>query len=78
MAIAYTATSSPCNEVCQMDAEWGVCVGCYRTIDEIVTWSKLSDPEKIEVLAQVKRRSNGLDLPAVSVPCACAKASEVS
>jgi predicted Fe-S protein YdhL (DUF1289 family) len=78
MAIAYTATSSPCNNVCQMDEDWGVCVGCYRTLDEIVSWSKLTDPEKIDVLAQVKRRSNGQDLPAVSCSCACAKASEVS
>lgn len=37
---------SPCINVCTMNAETGLCNGCYRTIDEIVAWSRLSDAEK--------------------------------
>ena len=78
MAIAYTATSSPCNNVCQMDEDWGVCVGCFRTLDEIVQWSQYSDDEKRAVLSQVKRRSGGdlSDLNDGAAACRCAGAAD--
>ena len=38
--------ASPCNNVCKMDATTGWCEGCRRTIDEIASWSTLSDAEK--------------------------------
>lgn len=34
---------SPCISVCRMDSGTGLCEGCFRTLDEIVAWSKLSD-----------------------------------
>jgi len=37
---------SPCVSVCRMDTGSGLCEGCFRTIDEIREWSRLSDPEK--------------------------------
>ena len=39
-----------------MDPANGLCEGCWRTIDEIVQWSKLSDQEKRAVWIEIERR----------------------
>lgn len=36
---------SPCVSVCTMDDLTGLCLGCYRTVEEIDGWWDLS-PEK--------------------------------
>ena len=51
---ANTGVQSPCVDVCRMDGE--LCVGCYRTLDEIVRWSSASDDDKREILAAVAQR----------------------
>ena len=59
---------SPCISVCRMDpqrgspadrAAGGLCVGCLRTIDEIVEWGTASDRRKREVLATIASRRTG-------------------
>jgi predicted Fe-S protein YdhL (DUF1289 family) len=37
---------SPCISVCTMDSVTELCIGCYRTLDEIAAWSGLDDAEK--------------------------------
>ena len=34
---------SPCVSVCRMDESTALCVGCYRTIDEIMAWGPQGD-----------------------------------
>lgn len=36
---------SPCIRQCCLDQN-DVCVGCFRTLDEILKWNSLSDNEK--------------------------------
>ena len=48
--------ASPCINVCKMDAPGGLCVGCFRTIDEITVWSRSDDARRLEILAAVARR----------------------
>ncbi|HEX4523564.1 MAG TPA: DUF1289 domain-containing protein [Casimicrobiaceae bacterium] len=43
--------ASPCTSVCTIDAETGLCVGCYRTLDEIAGWIDLSAEQKRTLLA---------------------------
>jgi predicted Fe-S protein YdhL (DUF1289 family) len=43
--------ASPCNSVCTIDAETGLCAGCYRTLDEIAGWIDLSAEQKRMLLA---------------------------
>jgi predicted Fe-S protein YdhL (DUF1289 family) len=38
-----TPVPSPCVSLCKMDAERRYCMGCLRTIEEIVNWSKADD-----------------------------------
>lgn len=52
---------SPCINICQMDANNGLCLGCYRTIGEITDWSRLDDVAKINILAAVTRRRQEYD-----------------
>jgi len=48
--------ASPCNKVCVMDPERGLCRGCYRTLDEIARWGGMEDSERGEVLQELARR----------------------
>lgn len=48
--------ASPCNSVCKMDNNSKLCLGCWRTIDEIVAWSSDNDEAKKKVLALIVLR----------------------
>ena len=48
--------ASPCIDICRMNPATALCEGCYRTLDEIATWSSLSHEEKRAVLAQLPAR----------------------
>ena len=47
---------SPCVNICRMNPVSGWCVGCWRSIDEIVAWSRLDDDAKRAVWAQLPAR----------------------
>jgi len=47
---------SPCISVCALDAE-DVCVGCYRTVQEITQWTVLDSAGRREVLRRVAERA---------------------
>lgn len=48
--------TSPCTSVCTIDRETGLCVGCYRTLDEIAGWIDLSTEQKRTLLATLLTR----------------------
>lgn len=48
--------ASPCINVCKMDATRAYCTGCYRTLDEITTWSRTDDATRQRILAAVAER----------------------
>ncbi|HEX7220029.1 MAG TPA: DUF1289 domain-containing protein [Burkholderiales bacterium] len=47
---------SPCIKVCQMDPQRGVCIGCYRTLDEIGRWTGMTDAERERIIAALPER----------------------
>ena len=49
---------SPCVEICQLDMARDICLGCFRTMDEIAGWVEMTDAEKRDVLAATNRRRN--------------------
>jgi uncharacterized protein len=59
---------SPCIDVCQLDAELGVCIGCCRTLDEIARWSDMDDAERERILAALAERKLRLNVPKVPMP----------
>jgi predicted Fe-S protein YdhL (DUF1289 family) len=48
--------ASPCINVCRMNADTGLCEGCFRSLDEIARWSRHDDAEKRRILAAIERR----------------------
>jgi predicted Fe-S protein YdhL (DUF1289 family) len=56
-----TPVPSPCISLCEMDKQTGLCRGCLRTIDEIMTWGSASDEVKRGVWAEIRRREADLD-----------------
>ena len=49
------AVQSPCVNNCCLDKQ-DVCLGCGRTVDEIIRWGDASEDEKLEILAASKKR----------------------
>jgi uncharacterized protein len=49
--------ASPCIDICALDPS-GVCLGCFRSRDEIARWSQLSDFARafINETAEERRR----------------------
>ena len=41
--------TTPCVKVCVVDGESSLCLGCFRTLEEIAGWSRLT-PERREVI----------------------------
>ncbi|MEO1676680.1 MAG: DUF1289 domain-containing protein [Pseudomonadota bacterium] len=57
---------SPCIKICQIHPGERICVGCFRTINEIGMWSVMSADERRAVMddlpnraPRVKRRRGG-------------------
>ena len=49
---------SPCVRNCCLDQD-DVCLGCARTLDEILRWSKLSNPERRLIMNELEARRRG-------------------
>ena len=47
---------SPCQSVCIMHPDTGWCEGCLRSLDEIAAWSRMDNPGKRVVWAQLPAR----------------------
>jgi len=51
-----TAVESPCVDICRIDPANGLCIGCQRTIEEIVHWGAMDDDDRRTVMARVAQR----------------------
>jgi hypothetical protein len=47
--------ASPCIKVCALDDD-EICMGCYRSLDEIDRWMRCSNEEKKAILELAKQR----------------------
>ena len=43
---------SPCTRVCTLDPASGLCLGCGRSLDEIVRWTQMTEAERERVVAE--------------------------
>ena len=46
---------SPCVNICELDRR-GICIGCCRTVDEIARWSRMTENERLAVIATLVQR----------------------
>ncbi|HRQ57480.1 MAG TPA: DUF1289 domain-containing protein [Azoarcus taiwanensis] len=61
------SVSSPCINVCRIDADTGYCEGCLRTLDEIAGWSAYDDETRLWVLEAVDARRAQIQRPVPGV-----------
>ena len=47
---------SPCVKLCVMHPEAGLCTGCYRSMDEITDWSRMTAEKRSAILADLASR----------------------
>jgi len=47
--MATETVRSPCVDICKLDSDF-VCIGCRRTIDEVLKWPEYTDEQKKAVL----------------------------
>ncbi|NIY91070.1 DUF1289 domain-containing protein [Vibrio diazotrophicus] len=52
---AGNSPASPCIRQCCLD-EQDICVGCFRSLEEIIHWSASSDAEKKQIIERCKQR----------------------
>jgi predicted Fe-S protein YdhL (DUF1289 family) len=50
---------SPCVSVCVMDPRTEMCMGCWRSLEEIGAWSRLPDEDKRQVWHRIQQRLTG-------------------
>ena len=53
--------ASPCVMVCTVDGASGLCLGCFRTLQEIATWSRMTDEARAAVMADLSSRKGRID-----------------
>lgn len=44
---------SPCENICILDPDKKICLGCYRYMDEIENWQFLSDKDKVIIKKKI-------------------------
>ena len=47
---------TPCIKVCVVDGESGLCLGCYRRLNEVAGWAKLSDADRARIMDELPTR----------------------
>lgn len=50
------AIATPCVQVCIVDPESGLCLGCCRTLPEIAGWARLGEAERAGLMADLPAR----------------------
>lgn len=51
---------SPCVQICVMHPKEGICVGCYRSIEEITAWSRMTPDLRSAIMADLPDRKDQL------------------
>ena len=49
---------TPCVQVCAIDGESGLCLGCYRTLREVAGWGGFTDEERERLMAELPGRQS--------------------
>jgi predicted Fe-S protein YdhL (DUF1289 family) len=51
---------SPCVQICIVHPETRICTGCYRTIDEITDWSRMTPEARRNIMDNLPARADQL------------------
>lgn len=59
---AMSVTPSPCVRLCTLNDD-DVCVGCGRTLQDIIGWTKMSEAEKAACVERARQTLHKLGRP---------------
>jgi len=51
---------SPCIKICVVHPEARICTGCFRSIDEITGWARMSREERRAIMEELPTRAGQL------------------
>lgn len=51
-----TPIKTPCVKVCFVDPKAGVCLGCFRTMEELARWTRYSNEERDAIMQALPER----------------------
>jgi prolyl-tRNA editing enzyme YbaK/EbsC (Cys-tRNA(Pro) deacylase)/predicted Fe-S protein YdhL (DUF1289 family) len=54
---AGASIASPCISICRIQADSGLCEGCFRTIPEITAWSRADEGDKRQIWRVIAQRA---------------------
>ena len=54
---AGAAIPSPCLSVCRIQADTGLCEGCFRNLSEIAAWSQADEADKRRIWRVIGQRA---------------------
>lgn len=57
---ARVVAPSPCISVCEMDERSGLCAGCQRDINEIVSWGSAGESERRAIWRAINQRRDAM------------------
>ena len=55
MGQSQSKVESPCNDICVLDGE-KICIGCFRSLDEIIHWQRMDDEMRLKSLHNAAKR----------------------
>ena len=54
--------ASPCIKICSLHPEARICVGCFRTGDEIARWTRMGAEARDAIMAELPGRASQLSV----------------
>ncbi|WP_343079408.1 DUF1289 domain-containing protein [Ostreiculturibacter nitratireducens] len=48
---------SPCVKICSIHPVERICIGCYRTVEEITAWSRMAPESRRRIMSELKARA---------------------
>ena len=55
------AVVTPCIKVCVVDGESSLCLGCFRTLEEIAGWSRMEPDRREAIMSELADRRSRID-----------------
>jgi len=59
---------TPCVQVCFVDPKAQLCVGCFRTMEELGRWTRYDDAEREAIMAALSQRKRDYQLTRKALP----------
>lgn len=54
--VVVRAIASPCTGMCRVGPEGELCLGCFRTVDEVCAWKHMLEEERAAIMAKLSLR----------------------